>query len=225
MENQLLITLSRNKLLKNAEISKIDIRAIRGQLITIGEGEILYREGDVADIIYLVTSGEINILKKRLLGKTKSFIFGEDDFFGHEEFFEETSRTSTAVALRDSYLIALSREEIEALIRQDDEILINLREPVAEIDEETLLKNDSSNEEDKSKSSTLTREIQWAPAFEPDKNLIEKLPPAHLNLDKTAEDFSETEAESISPPTEKHPAGQFYIPLSQHALWGCVSGW
>ena len=208
MENQLLITLSRNKLLKNAEISKIDVRAIRGQLITIGEGEILYREGDIADIIYLVTSGEINILKKRLLGKTKSFIFGENDFFGHEEFFEETSRTSTAVALRDSYLIALSREEIETLIRQDDEILINLREPVAEIDEESLLEKDvSSDGEHEGKSSTLTSEIKWAPAFEPDKNLMEKLPPAvnsgRPNSDNTAADSSEEEAKTVSVPPEE----------------------
>lgn len=175
MENQLLITLSRNKLLKNAEISKIDIRSIRGRLITIGEGEILYREGDIADIIYLVTSGEINILKKRLLGKTKSFIFGENDFFGHEEFFEETSRTSTAVALRDSYLIALSREEVEALIQQDDEILINLREPVAEIDEDSFVQNGTPliNEEKKNASS-LTEEIRWAPTFEERTTNIEE---------------------------------------------------
>ena len=127
MENQLLITLSRNKLLKNADISKIDLSNVRGQLITISEGEILFREGDIAEIIYLVISGEINVLKKRLLGKTKSYLFSENDFFGHEEFFEETSRTSTAVALRDSYIIALTREEVDLLIKQDDEILINLR--------------------------------------------------------------------------------------------------
>lgn len=165
MENQLLITLSRNKLLKNVEISKIDIRSIRGRLITIGEGEILYREGDIADIIYLVTSGEINILKKRLLGKTKSFIFGENDFFGNEEYFEETSRTSTAVALRDSYLIALTREEIESLIQQDDEILINLREPVAEIDEDSLLQNGAA---------PVNEEIHWASAFEDKPTYIEE---------------------------------------------------
>ncbi|MEW6702109.1 MAG: ATP-binding protein [Bacteroidota bacterium] len=155
MENQLLLTLSRNKLLKNADISKIDLRNVKGRLITIGEGEILYREGDVADIIYLVISGEINVLKKRLLGKTKSYIFSENDFFGHEEFFEETSRTSTAVALRDSYLISLNREEIDLLIKQDDEILMNLREPVAQLDEEILTRKD---QEAQLKSSTSEEE-------------------------------------------------------------------
>ena len=144
MENQLLIALSRNKLLKNVNISKIDLQNVRGKLITISEGEILYREGDSADIIFLVVSGEINVLKKRLLGKTKSYLFLENDFFGHEEFFEETSRTSTAVALKDSYLISLIRDEIDILINQDDEILVNLREPIAEIDEAVLSRKEEN---------------------------------------------------------------------------------
>lgn len=136
MENQLMVSLGRNKLLKNVDISKIDLRNIKGRLITIGEGEILFREGDRADVIYLVVSGEINLLKKRLLGKSKSFIFGENDFLGQEEFLEETSRTSTAVALRDSYLIALSKDEVDSLIRQEGNILLNLREPSVEATEE-----------------------------------------------------------------------------------------
>ncbi len=139
MENQLLIVLSRNKLLKNVDIMKIDLRNIRGRLITIKEGEILFRERDIADNIYLVISGEINILKKKLLGKTKSFIYNDNDFFGHEEYFEETTRTSTAVALTDTYLIALSNEEVDLLIEQDDEIFVNMKEPIAVIDEELFL--------------------------------------------------------------------------------------
>ena len=142
MENQLSIALNHNKLLKNVDISKIDLQNIKGKLLTIGEGEILYREGDTADIIFLVISGEINILKKRLLGKTKSYLFMENDFFGHEEFFEETSRTSTAVALRDSYLISLTRDEVESLVRQDNEIHVNLREPVPENFDEAMARKE-----------------------------------------------------------------------------------
>jgi len=136
MENQLLIALSKNKLLKNVDISKISLAEIKGKLITVGEGEILYREGDTSDTIYLVISGELNVIKKRLLGKTKSYIFIENDFFGNEEYFEETSRTSTAVALRDSYLIALSHEEIENLISQEQQVFQNLKEPVAETEDD-----------------------------------------------------------------------------------------
>ncbi len=138
----MLIALSRNKLLQNIDISKIDLQNVKGKLITLGEGEILYREGDTAEIIFLLVSGQINVLKKRLLGKTKSYLFRENDFFGHEEYFEETSRTSTAVALVDSYLIALNRDEMDSLIKQDNEILVNLKEPIPENFVEDLLRKE-----------------------------------------------------------------------------------
>ncbi len=149
MENQLIVSLSKNKLLKNADIAKMDLQSIKGRLITIGEGEILYREGDFADHIFLVISGEVNLLKKRLLGKTKSYIFNENDFLGQEEFLEETSRTSTAVALRDTYLISLMKEEVEELIRQDNQIMINMREPILEVEDNTSYRKTSTQESKK----------------------------------------------------------------------------
>jgi signal transduction histidine kinase len=149
MENQLSVVLSRNKLLKNVNISKIDFTGINGKLFTISEGEILYREGDNAKVIYLIISGEINILKKRILGKTKSYLFTENDFFGHEEYFEETSRFSTAVALRDSYLIALTKEEIEFLVKQNNRILENLKMPAQEVNDEINSKMDLETSEKK----------------------------------------------------------------------------
>jgi len=187
MENQLLIALSKNKLLKNIDISKIDLKNVKGNLITISEGEILYREGDSSQNIYLVVSGEINILKKRLLGKTKSYIFGECDFFGYEEFFEGTSRTSTAVALRDSYLILLTREEVDNLIGQKNEILVNLKEPVTEIDEEQL-----------SKKNKIVNKIEQkeVPVFEPIKEI-------------KSHTFGET-SESL----EKQPSKEFFQSIS-----------
>ncbi|WP_348260073.1 hypothetical protein, partial [Salmonella enterica] len=69
-----------------------------------------------------------------MLGKPKSYIFTEDDFLGNDEFFEEMSRYSTAVALRDSYIIALSKNEIENLIEQDKSVYNNLHEPADEIE-------------------------------------------------------------------------------------------
>ncbi len=159
-----MISLSRNKLLKNVEINKIDLRNIRGKLITIGEGEILYREGDRADGIFLVVSGEINLLKKRLLGKSKSFIFNEDDFFGQEEYLEETSRTSTAVALRDSYLIFLSKDELDLLIRQNGNILNNLREvfqePISEVKTLKTIISDTKEEIKESKNHYKEEKIE-----------------------------------------------------------------
>ncbi|MBI3125036.1 MAG: GAF domain-containing protein [Ignavibacteriales bacterium] len=204
MENQLMVSLSKNKLLKNADIENIDLRGIKGRLITIGEGEILFREGDYADHIFLVVSGEINLLKKRLLGKTKSFIFNENDFFGQEEFFEETSRTSTAVALRDTYLISLMKEEVDELIRQDHQVMLNLREPMSEIEEEMNFKPTATTEtkrEEKLTPPTWTEPIDETPPAQSEEK-VEDHSNTHLFF-QSISDSSRFEEENLVHSLEK----------------------
>ena len=129
MDSQLLLALRNNKLLKNIDLSKINVEQIKGDLLTVQEGEIIYKEGNPSDFVFLIVSGEINLLKKKLLGKTKSIVFYSNEFFGYEEYLEGTSRTSTAVALRDSYIIKLSKKEIDNLCDQSEGVLYNLKNP------------------------------------------------------------------------------------------------
>ena len=129
MDSQIFLALKNNKLLKNIDLTKINLGQIKGNLLTVQEGEIIYREGHPSDAIFLVVGGEINLLKKKLLGKTKSLIFNDNDFFGDEEYLEGTKRTSTTVALKDSYIIKLSKTEIDNLCEQDNTILDNLKNP------------------------------------------------------------------------------------------------
>ncbi len=162
MENQLLITLSKNKLLKNIEISKIDFSKIKGKLLTLNEGQIIYREGDAVNEIYLVINGEVNVLKKRLLGKSKSYIYSDNSFFGHEEYLEQTSRTSTAVVLRDTYLIVLSKDEVDNLIMQEEKIKLNMLEPASEhedISEEKEIKHPTFEDFAETKNKTTEESV------------------------------------------------------------------
>jgi putative methionine-R-sulfoxide reductase with GAF domain/anti-sigma regulatory factor (Ser/Thr protein kinase) len=128
MNNQFYESLKNNHLFKNTDITSLNLDEVKGRLVRVGEGEIVYREGAASDFIYLVVSGQINIIKKKILGKAKSYIYNENEFFGNDEYFEEINRTSTAIALLDSYLIVFTREEIENLILQDNEIYLTLRE-------------------------------------------------------------------------------------------------
>lgn len=131
MNNQFFDSLKNNLLFKNTDITSLNLDEVKGRLVRVGEGEIVYREGAPSDFIYLIVSGQINIIKKKILGKAKSYIYKENEFFGNDEYFEETTRTTTAVALVDSYLIILSREEMETLIYQDNEIFLALRESLS----------------------------------------------------------------------------------------------
>lgn len=182
MENQLFTTLKLNRLCKNVNFSKIHLDEIKGQMISIREGEVLFREGDSADSIFLIVSGEINIIKKKLLGKTKSYIYNENTFLGQEDFLEEMSRTSIAVALRDSYLVALSKDEIERLMAQDIIIAENLNEPIFEFEEDNVNREseepeyESEEESEPETQSELEPEIQseLEPETEPKKVVLTK---------------------------------------------------
>lgn len=150
MENQFYIALQNNKLFLDIDLQEMDLSEIKGELKTLKEGEILFREENPADNIFLIVSGEINLLKKKLLGSTKSFIFGENDFFGYDEIAEETSRTSTAVALRDCYLISFSEDEINKLIEQNHMIKTNLLN-FSDIEPQDVYKPDESDTDDAAK--------------------------------------------------------------------------
>lgn len=132
MNSQLNKALQNNKLLRNVDLSEIDLNNINGEVISKNSGEVIYREGDSADSIFLVISGEINLVRRNVTDKTKSEILEANSFFGNEEFFEEPSRISTAVALKDCYLIKLAEDDIQKLIQQDTAIFENLREPLYE---------------------------------------------------------------------------------------------
>ncbi|MCK9279564.1 MAG: ATP-binding protein [Melioribacteraceae bacterium] len=192
MENQLFTTLKLNRLCKNVNFSKIHLDGIKGQIISIREGEVLFREGDSADSIFLIVSGEINIIKKKLLGKTKSYIYNENTFLGQEDFLEEMSRSSIAVALRDSYLVSLSKEEIDRLTSQDGIIAENLKVPIFEFEEDNINREQEEPEYDN------IEEAEPETNSNPDSDFSEELEiPVESNFDfKEVKKKEKTEAES-----------------------------
>ncbi|MFA7287565.1 MAG: ATP-binding protein [Melioribacteraceae bacterium] len=184
MENQLFTTLKLNRLCKNVNFSKIHLNEILGQIISIREGEVLFREGDSADSIFLIVSGEINIIKKKLLGRTKSYIYSENTFLGQEDFLEEMSRTSIAVALRDSYLVSLSKDEVDRLIAQDGMIAENLKEPIFEFEEDNINREPEEPEYENGEESE--------PELEPKSDYeIELHPKINSEFEQSIADFKE----------------------------------
>jgi putative methionine-R-sulfoxide reductase with GAF domain/anti-sigma regulatory factor (Ser/Thr protein kinase) len=127
MNNQLNKALKNNRLMKNVDLEEMDLNNINGEVISKNAGQVIYREGDPADSIYMILSGEVNIVGKKN-DKIKSYVLKENFFFGNDEFFEEPKRLSTAVALKDCYLIRLPEDDVQKLLQQDTAIYENLRE-------------------------------------------------------------------------------------------------
>ncbi|MCF8262270.1 MAG: cyclic nucleotide-binding domain-containing protein [Melioribacteraceae bacterium] len=120
MSNQLEIALRENKLLKNYDISSFDLSGVKGNLLSIKEGEIIYRSDEKVKELFLIISGEVNLIMRDESKEIKSMMKSANDYFGDEHLFSDNPPESTAVALSDCYLIILSKDEVDNLLEQKD---------------------------------------------------------------------------------------------------------
>ena len=125
MERVLFNTLKQNKLFTKVDVDSLIVDDIKGNFLAINEGEILFREGEVVSSLFLVMWGEINVIRKRN-DKTDSLIFRENEFFGQENFLNEDDSNNTVVALRNSYILELTKKEVEFLGQQSEQIFSNI---------------------------------------------------------------------------------------------------
>lgn len=126
--NQLsILALKNNNLLKNTDINSLNIGKKIGRFKAVNGGDILYRSGDSADSLYLILNGEVNLIKKSSDGKSESVVFSENDFFGAKELFCNIDRCTTTVSLTDTFLLELSKDEVNYLVESDDKIALNIQ--------------------------------------------------------------------------------------------------
>jgi len=81
------------------------------------KGQVLFREGDQGEEMFLVRDGSI-LVSKAVTGKVEQVLarFGPGDFFGEMSLFDRSPRSATIQAESDAALLALDRQNLAALI-------------------------------------------------------------------------------------------------------------
>lgn len=91
------------------------------------EGELIFKEGERGDEIYLIEKGEVEIFKE-IEGKEKTIaILKEGEVFGEMSALDGKPRSASARALKDTVLRIINREALIEYIKQNPfiEYLIN----------------------------------------------------------------------------------------------------
>ncbi len=83
------------------EISKIEK--------VLKDGEILFREGEIGDEMYLIKSGKIKIVQKVGDEMKVLAVLSEGDFFGEMALIDGSPRSATAIAEGDTELITFDK--------------------------------------------------------------------------------------------------------------------
>jgi MFS family permease len=80
-------------------------------------GEVVIRQGDVADLFFLIAQGRVEVSQTAADGSTRVLRqMGEGEFFGEIGLLSGVPRTATVTALTDGRLVALPKREFLELV-------------------------------------------------------------------------------------------------------------
>jgi len=103
------------------------------EIITLGGGETLFRQGDPGDSAYIVMSGRLRIVLADLEAEERTLNeLGRGEVLGEMALLTGDSRSATVFAVRDTDLARLSRRGFHRLIERRPESLRNLSHIIAD---------------------------------------------------------------------------------------------
>jgi len=83
---------------------------------TVPAGEELFAEGDPGDSAYVITDGEVEVLKATDDRELRVAVLGEGDIIGEMALLEGAPRNATARALTDVALLAIPKANLDAVL-------------------------------------------------------------------------------------------------------------
>ena len=120
-----------------------DSSFIEQSKLRFGEGEVVYRKGEMAQQMYIILSGKIRLYVGSEPVGDWSEELTKGDFFGEGSLLEPIPRGHTAVALEDTELIAISRGTFLRMIRQNPEVSVKMMQRLAQRNRELGSRVDS----------------------------------------------------------------------------------
>ncbi len=93
---------------------------------SVTAGESIFEEGDPGTEMYIIQSGQVEILKTTGRTPRRLALLEEGDFFGEMAILEDIPRTASARAHTDCVLVRIDRSTFDQLVRHDPEIAIRM---------------------------------------------------------------------------------------------------
>ncbi|MDX1503473.1 MAG: cyclic nucleotide-binding domain-containing protein [Thermoanaerobaculia bacterium] len=89
-------------------------------------GEMIFREGDVGDEMFIVHTGEVEIAVEEDGSLQRLARLEKGDFFGEMSLLEDLPRNASARALSDVQLVRVDRATFDKMLRANPEIAVRI---------------------------------------------------------------------------------------------------
>jgi branched-chain amino acid transport system substrate-binding protein len=95
----------------------------RMQLQRIGEGEVIVRQGEMGDSLFILVEGVVGVRVQAQHGEPIEVArLGAGNFFGEMALLTGEERTATVVAVTNTLLFEITKENIAGLMSQQPEV-------------------------------------------------------------------------------------------------------
>ena len=103
------------------------------ETIRLAKGATLFSEGDPGEHLYVIVEGKLKLGTASGDGRENLLsILGPGEMFGELSLFDPQPRTSTATAVTDARLLALSHDQVIGLITAHPRVALELLERLAQ---------------------------------------------------------------------------------------------
>lgn len=95
------------------------------------EGEIIFKEGDEGDRMYVVQAGKVSITKKADFGEVSIANLEPGEIFGEMAMFDRLPRSATATAFGEARILGIDKKKLFQSIGRDPTLVFKLIESMS----------------------------------------------------------------------------------------------
>jgi CRP/FNR family transcriptional regulator len=100
--------------------------------VNLGRGQVLFREGDAGDKLYVVAEGKVKLGRTSTDGRENLLaILGPGEMFGELSLFDPGPRTATATAVTDTQIFALGHADLTTWVSGRPEVALSLLKQIS----------------------------------------------------------------------------------------------
>ena len=95
------------------------------------DGDVIVRQGDTGDCLYVVQQGEIEVLQERDGKEVRLAVLKESDFFGEGSLFDRETRSATVRALGNVRVLTVDKRTLLRRIQEDPTLAYRIIETLS----------------------------------------------------------------------------------------------